>query len=75
MSEILIRPFAIADIDGVFSVILPIQRDEFGIAITSDDQPDLAVIPDFYQARKGQFWVAETRRNDRRDARPQGYRQ
>lgn len=59
MSEILIRPFAIADIDGVFSVILPIQNKEFGIAITADDQPDLAVIPDFYQARKGQFWVAE----------------
>ena len=59
MSDIEIRPFDIADIDGVFSVILPIQRDEFGIAITADDQPDLAVIPDFYQARKGQFWVAE----------------
>ncbi|QRM42877.1 GNAT family N-acetyltransferase [Rhizobium sp. BG4] len=59
MSDIEIRPFDIADIDGVFSVILPIQRDEFGIAITADDQPDLAVIPDFYQARKGQFWVAD----------------
>ncbi|WP_086997944.1 GNAT family N-acetyltransferase [Rhizobium sullae] len=59
MSEIEIRPFAAPDIDGVFSVILPIQRDEFGFAITADDQPDLQVIPDFYQSGKGQFWVAE----------------
>ena len=59
MSDIRIRPFAAPDIDGVFSVILPIQRNEFGIAITADDQPDLQVIPDFYQSRKGQFWVAE----------------
>ncbi len=59
MSDIEIRPFAAPDIDGVFSVILPIQRDEFGFAITADDQPDLQVIPDFYQSGKGQFWVAE----------------
>ncbi|MBB3539981.1 MULTISPECIES: GNAT family N-acetyltransferase [unclassified Rhizobium] len=58
MSEIEIRPFAAGDIDGVFSVILPIQREEFGFSITADDQPDLAVISDFYQSGKGQFWVA-----------------
>jgi len=58
MSEIEIRPFIAADIDDVFSVILPIQREEFGIAITAADQPDLAVISDFYQSGKGQFWVA-----------------
>ncbi|CAN7193765.1 GNAT family N-acetyltransferase [Rhizobium sp. LjRoot258] len=58
MSEIEIRPFVGADLDDVFSLILPIQREEFGIAITADDQPDLAVIPDFYQSGKGQFWVA-----------------
>jgi N-acetylglutamate synthase-like GNAT family acetyltransferase len=58
MGEIEIRPFVASDIDGVFSVILPIQREEFGIAITADDQPDLALIPDFYQFAKGQFWVA-----------------
>ena len=58
LSEIKIRPFVGADLDGVLAVILPIQREEFGIAITADDQPDLAVIPEFYQAGKGQFWVA-----------------
>jgi GNAT superfamily N-acetyltransferase len=58
MSEIEIRPFIAGDIDGVFSVILPIQRGEFGFELTADDQPDLAVIPDYYQSGKGQFWVA-----------------
>ncbi len=58
MSEIEIRPFAPDDTDGVISVILPIQREEFGIDITADAQPDLRVIPNFYQSGKGQFWVA-----------------
>ncbi len=58
MSEIEIRPFVASDMDDVFAVILPIQREEFGIAITADDQPDLAAIPDSYQSGKGQFWVA-----------------
>jgi len=58
MSDIEVRPFAAGDIDAVFSVILPIQREEFGISITADDQPDLAVISDFYQSGNGQFWVA-----------------
>ncbi|WP_064706345.1 GNAT family N-acetyltransferase [Rhizobium bangladeshense] len=58
MAEIEIRPFAAGDADDVLSVILPIQREEFGIDISADAQPDLRVIPDFYQSRKGQFWVA-----------------
>ncbi|MGE7371118.1 GNAT family N-acetyltransferase [Neorhizobium sp. NPDC001467] len=59
MSEITVRPFEPQDKDGVISVILPIQREEFGFDITAGDQPDLAVIPDFYQTGKGGFWVAE----------------
>ena len=47
MAEIEIRPFAEGDADNVLSVILPIQREEFGIDITADAQPDLRVIPDF----------------------------
>ena len=39
-------------------LILPIQRDEFGLPLTLDDQPDLEAIPDFYQRGAGQFWVA-----------------
>jgi N-acetylglutamate synthase-like GNAT family acetyltransferase len=58
MSDILIRPFEPGDEPGITDVILPIQREEFGIAITAKDQPDLADIPGFYQTGKGQFWVA-----------------
>lgn len=59
MSDITVRPFEPRDADGVVAVILPIQREEFGFSITAEDQPDLAVIPDFYQTAKGGFWVAE----------------
>lgn len=54
-----IRPFTVADEEAVVDVILPIQREEFGVAITADDQPDLRAIPDFYQQGSGNFWVAE----------------
>ncbi|OAP40847.1 GNAT family acetyltransferase [Sinorhizobium glycinis] len=53
-----IRRFSAADEQGVIDVILPIQREEFGIAITAEDQPDLRAIPDFYQTGDGDFWVA-----------------
>jgi len=43
---------------GVVSVILPIQREEFGIQVTLADQPDLLDIPNFYQKDAGNFWVA-----------------
>ncbi|MDK1488785.1 GNAT family N-acetyltransferase [Sinorhizobium sp. 7-81] len=52
-----IRRFATADEQGVIDVILPIQREEFGIAITIDDQPDLRSIADFYQSGNGDFGV------------------
>ncbi|MCA1403532.1 GNAT family N-acetyltransferase [Ensifer sp. IC3342] len=56
--EVEIRRFAAVDEQGVIDVILPIQREEFGIAITIDDQPDLRSIADFYQSGTGDFWVA-----------------
>lgn len=59
MSDIVIRSFRAGDEQGVIGVILPIQREEFGVAITAADQPDLANIPGFYQSGKGGFWVAE----------------
>lgn len=59
MSAITVRPFEPKDTDGVVAVILPIQREEFGVDITAEEQPDLLVIPDFYQTDKGGFWVAE----------------
>lgn len=55
----IIRPFHPGDEDAVVGVILPIQREEFGVAITAADQPDLADIPTWYQTGAGQFWLAE----------------
>ncbi len=42
----------------MLDLILSIQRDEFGMAITAQDQPDLNDIPAFYQSGTGDFWVA-----------------
>jgi N-acetylglutamate synthase-like GNAT family acetyltransferase len=43
---------------AVAELIVPIQRDEFGIAITYAEQADLADIPGFYQRGAGEFWLA-----------------
>jgi N-acetylglutamate synthase-like GNAT family acetyltransferase len=56
---ILIRPFTPSDAQGVAEVIVSIQREEFWIAITLAQQPDLSQIPAFYQRGLGNFWVAE----------------
>jgi len=53
-----IVPFAPQHQGGVVAVILPIQRDEFGIPITLADQSDLADVPGFYRRGGGDFWVA-----------------
>ena len=54
-----IRRFTPADRDAVIAMILPIQRGEFGLAITAEDQPDLADVAAYYQRGAGEFWVAE----------------
>lgn len=59
MAAPVIRPFATADQAGVLDCILDIQRGEYGMAITAQDQPDLAAIPEFYGPGAGGFWVAE----------------
>lgn len=51
-------PFSPNHQAGVIDVILSIQRVEFGVAITVEDQPDLLDIPGFYQQGCGNFWVA-----------------
>lgn len=56
----LVRIYEPADAEAVASVILPIQREEFGIAVTREGQPDLADIANFYQSGAGNFWVAES---------------
>lgn len=55
----IVRPYRPGDAQAVIDVILPIQREEFGVAITAQDQPDLADIPGWYQTGAGQFWLAE----------------
>jgi N-acetylglutamate synthase-like GNAT family acetyltransferase len=43
---------------GVVELIVGIQRDEFQIPITAEQQPDLRSIPAYYQTGSGNFWVA-----------------
>lgn len=54
-----IRPWARADQEGVVALISGIQRGEFGLTITPQDQPDLMDIDGFYRPGVGEFWVAE----------------
>jgi N-acetylglutamate synthase-like GNAT family acetyltransferase len=42
----------------VAELILKIQREEFGVPITLEQQPDLNSIERFYQTGNGNFWVA-----------------
>jgi N-acetylglutamate synthase-like GNAT family acetyltransferase len=42
----------------IIDLILPIQTEEFKVAITAGDQPDLQDIPGYYQHGAGNFWVA-----------------
>lgn len=44
--------------DEVVELIVSIQRGEFDLPITAEQQPDLGDIPGFYQVRGGNFWVA-----------------
>jgi N-acetylglutamate synthase-like GNAT family acetyltransferase len=53
-----IVPFAPEYTTAVLNLIVPIQREEFGIAITAEDQPDLSDIRHFYQRDSGNFWIA-----------------
>lgn len=57
-SDIVIAPYTDKYKEQIIDLILGIQADEFGIAITRADQPDLADIPGFYQIGAGNFWVA-----------------
>jgi putative acetyltransferase len=44
--------------EQVINLIIDIQQNEFQVPITIKDQPDLQIIPDFYQIKNGNFWVA-----------------
>jgi GNAT superfamily N-acetyltransferase len=58
-----IVPFTPEYAASVISLIVSIQREEFGLDITSEDQPDLHDIPNFYQTGRGNFWIALHQRN------------
>lgn len=57
-THLAITPYEASDAQGVCTLINGIQRAEFGIDITVEDQPDLLGIPEFYQWGCGNFWVA-----------------
>ncbi len=58
MTLVRITAYGTAYRQGVADLIVPIQREEFAIDITYEQQPDLADIPGFYQKDGGEFWVA-----------------
>ena len=57
-NSIQIAPFSAEYAEAVGALIVGIQRDEFQIPISLEDQPDLQDIPAFYQQGSGNFWVA-----------------
>ncbi|HEX6105927.1 MAG TPA: GNAT family N-acetyltransferase [Gemmatimonadales bacterium] len=53
-----VRPFAPDDAEQVRRLVLGIQRDEFAVPVTLEEQPDLRDVPGRYQRGLGGFWVA-----------------
>lgn len=53
-----IIPFEPRFEDAVLELVVGIQRGEFDIDITAEQQPDLRRIPTTYQTGAGNFWVA-----------------
>lgn len=60
MSEISIEQYTHHYKNEVAELILHIQRTEFEIPITLEQQPDLTNIATFYQVNNGNFWIAKT---------------
>ena len=53
-----VRPYRADDREGVVALVSPIQREEFGVPIAPDEQPDLMNIEGFFGRGAGAFWVA-----------------
>jgi GNAT superfamily N-acetyltransferase len=53
-----VQPFVEIYSNKVADLILSIQQQEFDIAITLNDQPDLLAIRQTYQKGSGNFWLA-----------------
>jgi GNAT superfamily N-acetyltransferase len=58
MENVRIEVYSEAHKQEVINLILEIQRIEFEVPITLENQPDLNTIPDFYQKGNGNFWIA-----------------
>jgi N-acetylglutamate synthase-like GNAT family acetyltransferase len=58
MTKVCIETYRAAHSQAVINLILEIQNNEFGVAVSIEQQPDLQRIPEFYQLNKGNFWVA-----------------
>ena len=54
----IVRHFVPEDADSVQRLVLGIQREEFGVPVTLEEQPDLRDVPAYYQKDQGAFWVA-----------------
>jgi N-acetylglutamate synthase-like GNAT family acetyltransferase len=59
MNKIIIEPYSEFHKDEVTNLIVSIQRNEFDIPISLEDQPDLNEIAQFYQINGGNFWIAK----------------
>jgi N-acetylglutamate synthase-like GNAT family acetyltransferase len=53
-----IRPYRPEDREGLIELVSPIQREEFGVPITPQEQPDLIAVEDFFGRGASRFWVA-----------------
>ena len=56
--QLSVRPFAAEDAPDVQRLVLGIQREEFGVPVTLEEQPDLRDVPAYYRRDRGAFWVA-----------------
>jgi N-acetylglutamate synthase-like GNAT family acetyltransferase len=66
-AEFLVRPFRAGDQVAVEALVLGVQRDEFGLALDAQNQPDLADVARFFRLDAPDnggsgFWVAEAYR-------------
>ena len=60
----LIHPFNRSYQSAVETLVLAIQRDEFGLALSASNQPDLKDIAEYFGTPESAFWIAATNFGD-----------
>jgi hypothetical protein len=58
LQMIVIRPYQKGDEVGIAQLVVSIQREEFGLEVRFEDQPDLQDVAGFFREGVGEFWVA-----------------